>query len=648
MDTKALRQKILDLAIHGKLVPQDPNDEPASVLLERIKAEKERLIKEGKIKRSKKSAKSSDTPHYENVPFEVPSSWVWCRLEDIAYVASGSTPDKTCFVENGVPYIKMYNLRNQKIDFAYHPQYITEEVHNGKLQRSRTEVGDLIMNIVGPPLGKLAIIPTTLPQANFNQAAVLIRPYKFKEVLVSYLKVYLEEMSEINSIATRGSAGQVNISLTQSQNMRIPIPPLNEVRRIIEEVSKYDILIDSLKQNITDIQNLIAYTKSKILDLAIHGKLVLQDPNDEPAIELLKRINPDFTPCDNGHYSSMIANGYYDYTNKNPRNGYVSGTNHQNPSLIINGGTFAGGLNTIKNDDGARLVINDGTFTNMSQATVQNHHVAEIKGGTFNTTGSAQYVVDNEGHNGAANDLGQMTISGGTLNGKIYVVGAGASLAVTGGTFSDPSALLYLSGNANVKIRLNGDATCNGFKTQSGQSVELDLNNHVLTLAKPTVGSAGTETNSCQLLKGSTVTMKNGTLASDNDKIMIQNYCNLTLDAMTVRGLNALYVLSNNCGNILINNTTINAGTGAYAFDVCGFSTYTDGVKVTVKGTSIINGNVELSKSTGNTEPMELNIEGGTFSGNLVVDSSITDASSIINVTGTPSFKGTGWDSYIK
>ena len=305
MDTKALRQKILDLAIHGKLVPQDPNDEPASVLLERIKAEKERLIKEGKIKRSKKSAKSSDTPHYENVPLELPNSWVWCRLEDIAYVASGSTPDKTCFVENCGPYIKMYNLRNQKIDFAYHPQYITEEVHNGKLQRSRTEVGDLIMNIVGPPLGKLAIIPTTLPQANFNQAAVLIRPYKFKEVLVSYLKVYLEEMSEINSIATRGSAGQVNISLTQSQNMRIQIPPLNEVRRIIEEVSKYDILIDSLKQNITDIQNLIAYTKSKILDLAIHGKLVPQDPNDEPAIELLKRINPDFTPCDNGHYTQL-------------------------------------------------------------------------------------------------------------------------------------------------------------------------------------------------------------------------------------------------------------------------------------------------------------------------------------------------------
>ena len=89
MDTKKLRQKILDLAIHGKLVPQDPNDEPASVLLERIKAEKERLIKEGKIKRSKKTAKTSDTPHYENVPFEVPDNWIWTTVEEISELVSG-------------------------------------------------------------------------------------------------------------------------------------------------------------------------------------------------------------------------------------------------------------------------------------------------------------------------------------------------------------------------------------------------------------------------------------------------------------------------------------------------------------------------------------------------------------------------------
>ena len=91
MDTKKLRQKILDLAIRGKLVPQDPNDEPASVLLERIRAEKERLIKEGKIKESKKSSKSSDTPHYENVPFEVPEGWVWVKMLDISISELGKT-----------------------------------------------------------------------------------------------------------------------------------------------------------------------------------------------------------------------------------------------------------------------------------------------------------------------------------------------------------------------------------------------------------------------------------------------------------------------------------------------------------------------------------------------------------------------------
>lgn len=303
MDTKALRQKILDLAIHGKLVPQDPNDEPASVLLERIRTEKERLIKEGKIKKGKKSAKTSDKPHY---PFELPKGWVWCKLDDIAYVASGSTPEKSSFVPKGIPYIKMYNLRNQKIDFEYKPQYITAEIHNGKLQRSRTEVGDLIMNIVGPPLGKLAIIPPSLPQANFNQAAVLIRPYLHKDNINVYLKAYLEEMSEINSISTKGSAGQVNISLTQSQNMRIPLPPLPEIERIIKNLKYWLSFVDNIEENKEKLQDSIRQVKSKILDLAIHGKLVPQDPNDEPAIELLKRINPKAEIItDNGHYQKL-------------------------------------------------------------------------------------------------------------------------------------------------------------------------------------------------------------------------------------------------------------------------------------------------------------------------------------------------------
>jgi len=307
MDTKKLRQKILDLAIRGKLVPQDPNDEPASILLERIRAEKERLIKEGKIKRGKKSA--SDTPHYENeATFEVPDSWKWCIVDDIAYVASGSTPSKDSFVEEGVPYIKMYNLRNQKIDFDFHPQYIKREVHEGKLQRSKTEVGDLIMNIVGPPLGKLAIIPPSLPESNFNQAAVLIRPYHHKDMLVKYLFYYLSEMSEINSISTKGTAGQVNISLTQSQNMRIALPPIEEQKRIISKIDELFGFIEKLDNNAISLEEAINKAKSKIIDLAIHGKLVPQDPNDDPAIELLKRINPSFTPCDNAQYPNIPTN----------------------------------------------------------------------------------------------------------------------------------------------------------------------------------------------------------------------------------------------------------------------------------------------------------------------------------------------------
>ena len=236
----------------------------------------------------------------------MPEGWAWCKLEDIAYVASGSTPDKSSFVSNGIPYIKMYNLRNQNIDFKFKPQFIKEDVHNGKLQRSRTEVGDLIMNIVGPPLGKLALIPPSLPQANFNQAAVLIRPYLHKDIINVYLKAYLEEMTEINSISTKGSAGQVNISLTQSQNMRIPLPPVSEQHRIIKELKHWLSMVDCIDCNKEILYDTIKHAKSKILDLAIHGKLVPQYPTDEPASELLKRINPKAEiTSDNGHYQKL-------------------------------------------------------------------------------------------------------------------------------------------------------------------------------------------------------------------------------------------------------------------------------------------------------------------------------------------------------
>ena len=198
----------------------------------------------------------------------------------------------------------MYNLRNQQIDFDFRPQYIKEDVHNGKLKRSQTEIGDLIMNIVGPPLGKLAIIPDSLPQSNFNQAAVLIRPLLHKKIIVKYLFYYLSQMSEINSISTKGSAGQVNISLTQSQNMRIALPPLQEQQRIVNEIEHLWKCLDHVDEEARNLNNAVERIKTKLLELAIMGKLVAQDPADEPAVDLLKRLNPNaVVSADTSHYS---------------------------------------------------------------------------------------------------------------------------------------------------------------------------------------------------------------------------------------------------------------------------------------------------------------------------------------------------------
>ena len=161
MDTKALRQKILDLAIHGKLVPQDPNDEPASVLLERIKAEKERLIKEGKIKRSKKSAKTSDTPHYENVPFEVPESWVWCRLDDIVCELKYGTSEKSSSVGK-IAVLRMGNITNVgTIDYSN----LVYSSNDEDIEQYSLEKNDLLFNRTNSSewVGKTAIYKEEQP-----------------------------------------------------------------------------------------------------------------------------------------------------------------------------------------------------------------------------------------------------------------------------------------------------------------------------------------------------------------------------------------------------------------------------------------------------------------------------------------------------
>ena len=301
MDTKKLRQKILNLAIHGKLVPQDPNDEPASVLLERIKAEKERLIKEGKIKRSKKPVKTSDTPHYQqDVPFEVPEGWAWTTIEEIcSKIGSGSTPRGSNYSANGIPFFRSQNVYNDRLVYD-DIKYISEEVHQ-KMKGTEVLANDLLLNITGGSLGRCVVVPADFNCGNVSQhvcimRSVLVEPEYFHALVLS--SYFAKSMK----ITGSGREGLPKYNLEQ---MGFPLPPLTEQQRIVAEIKHWFALIDQIEQGKSDLQTIIKQTKSKILDLAIHGKVVPQDPNDEPAIELLKRINPDFTPCDNGHYPNF-------------------------------------------------------------------------------------------------------------------------------------------------------------------------------------------------------------------------------------------------------------------------------------------------------------------------------------------------------
>ena len=307
MDTKKLRQKILDLAIHGKLVPQDPNDEPASVLLERIRAEKERLVKEGKIKKSKAS-KTSDTPHYENVPFELPQNWCWAILPELCLIpitdGTHQTPTYTS-EENGIPFISSKDVTSQKINWD-NIKYITKELHEELYKRVAPQKNDILLAKNGTT-GVAAIVEDSRVFDIYVTLAV-IRPsqnispqYLYRIINSGFCKEQFD--SHLTGI------GLPNLHLTDIKKTIIPLPPYAEQIRIVAEIEKWFALIDRIENGKTELQTTIKQAKNKILDLAIHGKLVSQDPNDEPASELLKRINPNAEiTCDNGQYGKIPEN----------------------------------------------------------------------------------------------------------------------------------------------------------------------------------------------------------------------------------------------------------------------------------------------------------------------------------------------------
>ena len=301
MNTKALRQKILDLAIHGKLVPQDPNDEPASVLLERIRAEKERLIKEGKIKRPKKTKATSDKPHYENVPFEEPSSWVWTTVGEISqsilYGVSESAKSQGTY-----RLLRITDIQDNKVNWDTVP---FTDYENEKAEAYLLKDGDILFARTGATVGKSYLVNNLKEKAIY--ASYLIRVQTNHYVLPAFVKYFFEsgfywEQVLGNSVGI----GQPNVNGTILSNLELPIPPIMEQKRIVKELGEWLSIIDKIEESKGRIQKVISLAKSKVLDLAIHGKLVPQDPTDEPATELLKRINPKAEiTCDNGHYQKL-------------------------------------------------------------------------------------------------------------------------------------------------------------------------------------------------------------------------------------------------------------------------------------------------------------------------------------------------------
>ena len=298
MDTKALRQKILDLAIHGKLVPQDPNDEPASVLLERIRAEKERLIKEGKIKKGKKSAKTSDKPHY---PFELPKGWVWCKLEDVTSVIGDGLHGTPQYNPNGAYYfVNGNNLSNRQIIIKNNTKRVSEEEYI-KYKKPLNE--HTILVSINGTIGNIGTYSNEQIILGKSACYFNITPFLVKEYMC-----YVIESNYFQKYALLSATGSTikNVPLKAINEFYVPIPPVSEQKRIVSEIDYLLAFINKVEEGRENLQNTVQSAKSKILDLAIHGKLVPQDPNDEPASELLKRINPKAEiTCDNPQYGKL-------------------------------------------------------------------------------------------------------------------------------------------------------------------------------------------------------------------------------------------------------------------------------------------------------------------------------------------------------
>ena len=299
IDTKALRQKILDMAIKGKLVPQNPDDEPASVLLERIRAEKQQLIKEGKIKKDKNDSiiyKGDDNRYYENLP----CGWKICGVSDITNLRTGATFDKANVLlsskNEGIRVLRGGNISTYKIDFRVDDIFIPTAIVNPSIY---VQQYDIITPAVTSleNIGKMARVHTK-PTSNYTVGGFvyLLTPLFYNNTFSKFLLYQFTStwfIRQLQAIAKKSGAAFYNINKTKFNELPVFIPPLAEQARIVNRVEELFTQIDAIEQNQADIDTLYDEFRKRTLTLAIQGKLVPQDSNDEPASVLLERIRAE-------------------------------------------------------------------------------------------------------------------------------------------------------------------------------------------------------------------------------------------------------------------------------------------------------------------------------------------------------------------
>ena len=307
MTAQKLRNSILQMAVQGKLVPQDPNDEPASVLLERIRKEKEQLIKEGKIKKNKKEScifRGADNLHYEQIgkevrciedelPFEIPDSWEWKSWGDISFkIQYGfNAPAKQL---GTIKMVRISDIQNNAVNWDTVPYCaIDDSLINDYLLNDN----DILFARTGGTVGKSFLVNNINEKAIY--AGYLIRTvFDHKNLNPKYLKYFMESELYWNQLKNGTIAtAQPNCNGQTLSKMKLPIPPLEEQNRIILKLQKLEPLIQKyqkVEEQLYELNSSIKeHLKKSILQYAIEGKLVPQDPNDEPASILLERIQKE-------------------------------------------------------------------------------------------------------------------------------------------------------------------------------------------------------------------------------------------------------------------------------------------------------------------------------------------------------------------